>query len=359
MKSPAISKQSLGTGYVVATGVTLSLALLAHAATTLGLTPVNVLVLGAGLLPALSLAGAHVWLPKSGLDGEQIWTVAEWCGLGVAVLTLVTIASYLPGVSGPPTTPTLLASSVAMGGFGGILVGALLELRRSHRRLDESSDVLVRVLRHDLRNELTVALGHLGELERTVDGDSERHAERLRESIDRLIATTDKAAKIDLARSADQRTQRPVDVVPYVREAARTARQADPDARVDVDLPEEAVVYADWMVATVVENIVENAVEHCEGDLRLHVTVACHATAVELQFVDNCEGIPPAELDVLDNREETPLRHSKGVGLWVITWIVEGYGGSVTFDADDDGNTVTVTLPAAGRLDGLRYIERR
>jgi len=361
---PAITKQSLGTGYVVATGVVLSGALLAHGILTIHPSLIDVVILSVGLIPAIALGAANYWLPVSGLTGDQIWTAAEWCGLGVALFTLIKIVVLLATIPQSSMVPPILASGVAVGGFGGILFGWLLELRRSRRRLTQSNEVLFRVLRHDLRNDLNVALGHIGELqratteERGMSAESKAHIRRLNDSIEDIIGTTEKARQIEYAFDADRRAQQPIDLVPHVREHATTITKSYPEATVELDLPEQSLVYADWMLDTVLQNVIENAVIHCEAAPTLYISVEEQDRSVFVHIGDNCPSIPQHERDVLGSGAETPLKHSKGVGLWLTTWIVESYGGAVHLTATDDGNTVTLEFRGPTVLDDIRQYLR-
>jgi hypothetical protein len=45
------------------------------------------------------------------------------------------------------------------------------------------------------------------------------------------------------------------------------------------------------------------------------------------------------------------LKHSLGVGLWLVNWIVTGVGGTVE-TAVDDGTVVTLSLTAAAEAEG-------
>jgi signal transduction histidine kinase len=359
---PALTKQSLGTGYVVATGVVITGALLAHGMSTVQLSPIDLVILGVGLTPALALAAANYWLPVSGLSGDQIWTAAEWCGLGIALFTLIEIVVLLAPVPQSSMVPSILASGVAVGGFGGILSGWLLELRRSRHRLAQSNEVLFRVLRHDLRNDLNVALGHLGELQRETSEHenlkSRAHVEQLRGTVDDIIGTTEKARQIEFAFDADRRAQEPTDLVPRIRDQAEKITQSHPETTVDLDLPDQSQVYADWMLDIVLGNVIENAVVHCEETPTLYISVEEHGRTVFVHIGDNCPSIPQHERDVLDSGAETQLRHSKGVGLWLTTWIVESYGGAVHLTTSDDGNTVTLELRGPTVLDGIRQTLR-
>ena len=362
MTPPALTKQSLGTGYVVATGVVITGALLAHGISTVQLSLIDLVILGVGLTPALALVAANYWLPVSGLSGDQVWTAAKWCGLGIALFTLIKIVVLLAPVPQSSMVPSILASGVAVGGFGGVLFGWLLELRRSRRRLAQSNEVLFRVLRHDLRNDLNVALGHLGELRRETaerdDPKSRAHVEQLNDTIDDIIGTTEKARQIEFAFDADRRAQQPIDLVPCVREQAKKITQSHPETTVELDLPEQSKVYADWMLDTVLQNIIENAVVHCEDTPTLYISVEEHGRTVFVHVGDNCPSIPQHERDVLNSGVETQLCHSKGIGLWLTTWIVESYGGAVHLMTSGDGNTVTLELCGPTVLDGVRQTLR-
>jgi len=77
---------------------------------------------------------------------------------------------------------------------------------------------------------------------------------------------------------------------------------------------------------------------------------------VALHVADDGPGISETELEVLDEREETPLKHGTGVGLWLVDWVVDHSGGDLTFDTGDEGTTVTVRVdrgnPGAVDADG-------
>ena len=355
MSTLDLSKQTLGLGYLVGVGVVLSLALLAHAAWAFRTGPAAVLTVLIGVLPAITLAAANYWLPRSGLSGRQIWTVAEWSALGIGVLTLVNLALIISEVT---VVVDLLASSVAIGGVVGILVGALLELRRERRRLIRCNRVLNRILRHDIRNRLTVMLGHLGELERTADGATADHTAELRATIEELITTAEKAKRVDAAMRTNSRPRESVDIVPKVNERLARLERTTPEATVDVDLPETAMVRADGLLDVVLDNVFENTVVHSTSAPTVTVRGDVSGRSVTLRVADTCPTIPDNELRAFEAETETPLAHSKGIGLWLVIWVVEGYGGTVSFgQAGEQGNVVTLELPRAGWLSPGRFAD--
>jgi signal transduction histidine kinase len=80
------------------------------------------------------------------------------------------------------------------------------------------------------------------------------------------------------------------------------------------------------------------------------VTVRPAGDTVLFRVADDGPGFTDAELAVHADAEatETALRHSDGVGLWLVRWIVDAYDGDVTVENGDDcGAVVTVRLPPA------------
>lgn len=48
---------------------------------------------------------------------------------------------------------------------------------------------------------------------------------------------------------------------------------------------------------------------------------------------------------VVESGEETDLEHGSGLGRWVIDWVITNSTGSIEYDTDSTGTTVTVRLP--------------
>ncbi len=349
-----VRKHALGEAYVVAAGVVIAVALLANAATAVGLGPAAVGLVLAGLVPAGALSLARVWLPHSGLSGEQIWTAAIWCGLGIGVVTLLNVAVLVAGQPAGPMAAVVLATSVGVGAGGGFLVGSLLTLRGTTRRLQRTNDVLTRVLRHNLGNDLTVLLGHLEELENEVPPDTRSRVNRLQRKVDEILTTTEKARQIDVALAARDSPRTPVDLVTEIDRSVTAVERAHPDATVTMDLPDQCWVRADWLLGSVVDNVVENAVIHARGEPTIHVSLCQVGDEIELSVVDDCPTLPSNERAAFERGVETPMEHSTGVGLRLVQLVVEGYGGSAHVEpVDGGGNELLIRLPRAryrGRL---------
>ncbi|WP_435362243.1 PAS domain S-box protein [Haloarchaeobius sp. DFWS5] len=209
----------------------------------------------------------------------------------------------------------------------------------------ERVSVLNRVLRHDLRTNLTIIGGVLDLIEESCDV-SPTHVDDIQTSLDDLEAVSRSARRIEDAFETDGVVT--VDLARMAENAADSTRETYPDATfevVDQGSP-SAVVHARFHLAF--EHLLENAIEHNDA-AEPHATVSLdHADGqVVVTVRDNGPGIPEREVDVLASSAETPLEHSSGLGLWFVHWLVSKSDGSVDIDASDAGTVVTVRVPAA------------
>jgi PAS domain S-box-containing protein len=209
------------------------------------------------------------------------------------------------------------------------------------KRREQRLEVFNRVLRHNLRNQVDVIVGHAEVLGDRTDGE---HADRIVESATALAAIGDRARTIDRVLSGDVH-ERPVDLGACLRETLAAVDR--PDAAVDVSvagtLPEGAELVTDERVLTAVfESALENAVTYADGTVDVAAERAADGWTVVI--ADDGPGIPQGELDALVAGTETPLQHGRGLGLWQLKWGVEKIDGRLSFDTDG-GTTVRIELP--------------
>ncbi|MFC7132606.1 MULTISPECIES: histidine kinase N-terminal 7TM domain-containing protein [Salinibaculum] len=236
---------------------------------------------------------------------------------------------------------------------GDNLVGYTLVLQdiTDEVRREQRLEVLNRVLRHNLRNDMTVVKGHLGV---AMDADdATRRDDALRTADDKaeeLIATSEKARNVAEILRNVAGDPIAVDVYDLCADVTESARDSAPGATVHVEGDSPARVETDPdVLAAVVRNLVENAVSH-GGDAPT-VTVTVERRAPDLVCVtvaDDGPGIPDVELETLQSGTETDLQHGSGLGLWVVRWGAELLGREVSFETGADGTTATVCVPDQG-----------
>ena len=224
------------------------------------------------------------------------------------------------------------------------------ELRRTNERLDralQQSSILHRVLRHNLRNTCNLIQGRM---ETMSDRGDDETLDAIMHRTDKLVGFSEKSRHLkDLLMDESAATSR-VDLPTLVERQVDRAREAHPAARFEVELPERAWALTHARFGIVLEELIENAIEHNDSDVPT-VWISVTQTTdgrIRLDVGDDGPGIPEMERDILEAGLEKPLFHSEGLGLWLVRVFVTQSGGEVQIvDNDPTGTVVRITLPAA------------
>ena len=227
--------------------------------------------------------------------------------------------------------------------------------------------VMDNLLRHTIRNDMNIVDGTAERIAVRADdalrapdpsseGDAAElaadlidHAETIRRVADDLLTSAEKQrGVIDLLRRKEP--PKPLRVASLVGTAVDNAL-ADSDAgspEVSVHCPDDLRAFTHPELDYAIAELVENAIEHAEAAPRVEVEVTAPADRVEITVRDNAPPIPADERDPITDRwEMDDLKHTGGMGLWLVYWIADRSGGDLAFDADADGNEVTISVPDA------------
>jgi len=203
-----------------------------------------------------------------------------------------------------------------------------------------------RILRHNLRNNMTVIRGHLELLDDGRDGEVDM--DRLHRNVDELVSLADKSHELRQIANGDPE-RRPQSVTRLTKSAAKRIETEHPNATVRIESPGTCRLRSYWGLESAVYELLENAVEHgntatSERSPRCRVTVEETDRAVTITVGDDGPGLPEHERNVLRGVPERALDHGSGVGLWIVRWVVENHDGSIEID-DGDGTEITLCLP--------------
>ena len=225
-----------------------------------------------------------------------------------------------------------------------------VDVEASRRR--EQLAVLTRFLRHNVRNDVSVLRAYLEQIRRVADDTSVAdYAAAAMATADKLGRRSQKARTAqELVDGTAAERQTEFDLGRVVRERTAAAREEFSDA----ELTESAAsadpprVTAHDRLPLAVGEVLENAATHAGDAPTVTVTVDATATTGVVTVTDDGPGIPERETRVIDRGEENQLEHGRGIGLWLVSWIVDASDGtwSVT-RPDDGGTTVRVSLPLA------------
>ena len=349
------TKRDLGVSYLLGSGLgliaTLTWFFLLGDGVSLGLIVATV--------TATVLSGTFVfvgyWMYHTGIAGDTVWTVAKWSALGLLLPVLLGVFLLLanPGALLQTIVPEIFINVVAVGGVLGLLLGLILEMHREQtelRRLNQRNRVLNRVLRHNIRNDMSVMQIHVDMLDEEADVAADGSLDAIQRKIEEVVSTSEMARRIDELQT-DSIDDGPIDVVPLIEDRIGIVRSAHPEVRVSLDLPDEAWASVGPVFESVIDNLVENAIEHHDGDPSIDIVVepgsGIHSSH-RIIIADDGPGIPQEEVELLEKGDESQLEHSNGLGLWLVRWIVEYFGGNVQYEPrPSNGTRVVVEVPQA------------
>jgi len=220
------------------------------------------------------------------------------------------------------------------------------EQRRRKRRLQ----VLNRVLRHNIRNDVSKIDGYAERIQDAAD-DPEivGYAEIVDDIADDLDSAAANARRLQNVIKADLPEDATVDVTELVEPVLEEMHVSYPDAEIDSTMPETCHVRGTDDLSFALSEAIENAVEHNDNDVPyVEVVVERADTAGIVRIRDDGPGVPDHERAIVYGEQDiTALTHGSGLGLWVVKWIVELHDGDVEIlDRTPRGSEIRFSLPS-------------
>ena len=215
---------------------------------------------------------------------------------------------------------------------------------RKHRQ--RQLRVVDRILRHNIRNDVSVISGYASYLDETGCAAESDAIDSIVQRSQQLLSTAEKGhVVVDVL--SDAREPDTFDVVPDVERTIERLRAAHDAVESETALPETSTVTALREIDLALRELLENSVVHHEGRPSVDVAVVSTDDTVEIRITDDGPGIPEREYEILSGTADVdPLSHGSGMGLWLVHWIVRLSGGDISFESSADGSTVVIVLPA-------------
>jgi signal transduction histidine kinase len=237
--------------------------------------------------------------------------------------------------------------SAITGGTGQKVGNAVTLIDVTGREIREQRiQVLNRILRHNIRNEVSV-IDARAELAMDPDQSSGEHLELISEVAKDLEGLSSNARQIEklMQESQDRVQSLRID---DVTESVASDVLDDDGVTVETDLPAVSLRLDPGLLRYALRQLIENAVEHNDADTpRVRLSGKKTSSGVEIVVSDNGPGIPKAERDVIVAGSETSHDHASSLGLWGTNWAAQTLGGTLSFEQSSMGGAaVRLELPA-------------
>lgn len=269
-----------------------------------------------------------------------------WIPVTDAALAALTGSAYAPA-------PGALFKGWVFVLFSALLIYLLStahgkQIRSTQARLSASNQqlqVLHRVFRHNVRNTLNVIEGHARELhEHTGSGQTEKRSAIIHTQSESLVSICE---KLKLIEDVDPSTaDNSTDLVSIVEANVARVRHTRPEIEIETSFPESAWIVGDKVIHRAVGEVLDNAIEH--GDAAENgMTVKIEPSSIGFQVIvaDSGPGIPAEEIEPILAGKETALTHASSIGLWLVKWICERHGGSLSFGDSEEGTEIILEFP--------------
>lgn len=263
----------------------------------------------------------------------------------VYVIARIATGESIPGMT------FVLSIGFSLGAAAGALIG--FYLNRYERSLQHEAElsrrltILQRVLRHNIRNEVTIIEGVSRDLSDRVDDPYlSKGLGTITEHIGKVYRVAEKSQDLATVWQTDGTVV--VDVVPAIGDAIETVNANHPTAMITQEVPDSLMVAAHPRIGMAFEEALDNAARHNADGVSVDVTATVNDSTATVRFSDTGAGIPDSEVAPLVRGHERPLDHTTGIGLWFIYWLVDHSDGTLTFTESNSGGTVVeMTLRTA------------
>lgn len=212
-------------------------------------------------------------------------------------------------------------------------------------------EVLNRVLRHNLRNDMSIMLGWLDVIQNDTDDPSVLDkVETISETGQGLVELSEKIQESEKMLEVEVKTSQRIRIESVVRtifESFEATQNVDFHYQGPEEIP---IMVTREELKFSLKNLIENAVQHNDSDdIKVWVQITHRPEEtypLEIAVLDNGPGIPEEERKIITRGHETSLRHSSGIGLWIVRWIARSQGGKISFaDRNPNGTIVKLFFP--------------
>ena len=207
----------------------------------------------------------------------------------------------------------------------------LIKSNNQIEELNETLQIMNKILRHDLLNKLTIMKSSLWLLEEKNDKSS---IDRLNRSIDSGIGLIERIRELESFIMAKG------ELIPV--SISEVAEEVSNNIHIQVKINGNAIALADQALFSVFENIYRNAIVHGKTD-NIDVDISSKKNICEIRITDTGEGIPEF---IKDNVFEEGISYGSGkgsgLGLYIVKKTIDRYGGTITVEDNKPKGTIFI-----------------
>lgn len=217
------------------------------------------------------------------------------------------------------------------------------EMEEKIIQLNEVLRLLNKNLRHDVLNDLNVVSNSL---ELYSENKDEKMLDNTFRSIEKCINLVKRMRELESLVSSGGALK------PYNVKDVVSSIEKDYDVKVNTK--GDGVVLADEALASVLSNVIGNAIKHGKAN-KVDIIVEEKDNFCDIRIADNGAGIPDEIKEEIFEEGYTGSGSGSGLGLYIVRKTIERYGGSIEVeDNHPKGTTFILRLQVAPDYSGVR-----
>ena len=292
--------------------------------------------------------GVHI--ERSELLPEEKFAVLVWCYAGFTLMFALSVWGHIGSIVTGTLSTTFVSDFVvftslgaAFGTVSGVNWGRATRnqlLAEQNREQRETLALLTRLLSHDIRNDMAVIEGHADLLGEHVAEEGHPHVNVIQTHIDEADQLLQSANAL-IKSITEEREFEPVDLSDVLDREVETIRKDHEAVTLEADVPPGLRVEADQLIHQIFSNLFQNAVFHNDVDeLTIRTRAEQTDEAVDVTISDTGDGIPPEVRETcFELGEKGPKSGGDGIGLYLVSRLVDLYGGTIAVDESPAGGT--------------------
>jgi PAS domain S-box-containing protein len=236
-----------------------------------------------------------------------------------------------------------------------VAVRDITERKNYEERLENRTaelEALNRVIRHNIRNDMSIILGWMELLEDHVDEAGRDYLRKILASGEHVVELTEVVRdQVEVLTSDGEIEVTPTPLRSILETEIELRRESFPEAEFAItgEIPDRSVM-ANKMLGSVFRNLLNNAVQHNNtGEPFVEIGCEMRDEDVVVQIADNGPGIPDEQKETIFGKGEKGLESpGTGVGLYLVQTLISQYGGRVWVeDNDPTGAVFNIQLTTA------------
>jgi len=233
----------------------------------------------------------------------------------------------------------------------------LSQLQGAYRRIEQALQMqrrFVADVSHELRTPLTTIRGNIELLRRfpPIDADDQLAVVTdIAGETDRLIRLVNDLLMLEHSDAGQRLRSEAVRIKPLVEEACHQVAVLDPGREIACAEVDDVAVFGDRdALRQVLLILLDNAIKHASGDIRVATTQDAGQVAIRIR--DSGPGIPPDMLPLIFERfqrgDDARVKPGTGLGLSIAKALIEAQKGTIEVESQvGQGSVFTVRMPQA------------